>query len=285
MRTLLRWAGYLAGGLIVIAAVLAAYVWIASARMLSSGAKAKPERLLPMEQASLEDGRHIMTTRGCADCHGAGLSGASFLDDSKVAVVYAPNLTVIARKASDQQLAQAIRQGIGHDGRSLVIMPSESYAALTDAETTDLIKAIRALPAVGKPSPPPKFGPLSRFGLIAGQFKTAPQRIADYAAAQPLDLGPKFAAGRHIAVTVCSGCHGSTLMGDEPEPGVKAPNLDVAGAYDLAAFARLMRTGRPVSNRELKMMSGVARSSFSAFTDQEIAELHAYLVERAQRSN
>ena len=285
MRRALRWAGYIAGGVLILALLGAAYVWIASARMLSSSGKAKLERLLPLEQASLENGRHIMTTRGCADCHGAGLSGASFLDDPKVAVIYAPNLTAIARKASDQQLAQAIRQGISHDGRALMIMPSESYSALTDAETSDLIKAIRALPALGKPSPPPKIGPLARVGLLNGQFKTAPQRIADYAAAQPLDPGPQFASGRHIAVTVCSGCHGSTLSGSEVEPGVLAPDLNVAGAYDLPAFTRLLRTGRPISNRELRMMSGVARQSFSSFTDPEIADLHAYLVERAQRSH
>ena len=33
-------------------------------------------------------------------------------------MLYAPNLTLVAAKATDEQLDQAIRQGIGHDGRA-----------------------------------------------------------------------------------------------------------------------------------------------------------------------
>ena len=63
-----------------------------------------------------------------------------------------------------------------------------------------------------------------------------------------------------------------------------APDLNVAGAYDLPAFAKLMRTGLPPSGRELKMMTGVSRKAFSHLTDGEIEDLHAYLTERAKRA-
>ncbi len=43
--------------------------------------------------------------------------GDLFIDDPKIAMLYAPNLTLVAAKATDEQLDQAIRQGIGHDGR------------------------------------------------------------------------------------------------------------------------------------------------------------------------
>jgi mono/diheme cytochrome c family protein len=120
--------------------------------------------------------------------------------------------------------------------------------------------------------------------MVTGKLKTAPALVAEYAAAQPADLGAPLAAGRHIAMTVCSGCHGSTLAGKEAEPGVKAPDLRIAGAYDLPAFTRLLRTGLPPSGKELKMMTGVSRKSFSHMTDAEIAQLHAYLQERAKRA-
>ena len=85
-------------------------------------------------------------------------------------------------------------------------------------------------------------------------------------------------------MTVCSGCHGSTLAGKEAEPGTLAPDLSITGSYDLPAFKRLMRDGVPPSGRELKMMTGVSRKAFAHFTDTEIAALHAYLVERARRA-
>jgi mono/diheme cytochrome c family protein len=284
MAKLLRWTGYVVGVLLLLIVLAAAYVWIASAQKLNARVEPRPERLIPMEQASLEEGQHLLVTRACAECHGPDLRGTKFLDVPNVATLYAPNLTLVAKQASDQQLAQAIRQGIGHQGDSLLVMPSESYANLTDAEVAALIKAIRATPTGGQRTPPRSVGPLGRIGLAAGQFKMAPQVVEDYAAAQAADFGPKFAAGRHIAVTVCSGCHGSTLSGKEAEPGTIAPDLTMAGSYDLPAFKKLMHTGLPPSGRELKMMTGVSRKAFSHFTDEEIAALHAYLVERARRA-
>jgi len=286
MAKLLRWTGYLLGGLVVLLLLAAAAVWLLSAQKLNARLAAKAERLAPMAQASAADGQHLIVTRACAECHGGpGLRGEKFLDIPNVVTLYAPNLSMVAKQATDQQLAQAIRQGIGHDGRPLLIMPSESYAAFTDAEVAALIKAIRALPPGGSPTPAVSVGPLGRIGVVTGKVKTAPELIADYARAPSLDLGPQHAAGRHIAATVCSGCHGSNLAGKEAEPGTLAPDLTIAGAYDLPAFTRLLRTGKPASGRELKMMSNVSRKAFSGFTDAEIAQLHAYLQERAKRAS
>ena len=284
MAKVLRWSGYVLGFILLIIIVAALAVWGLSASKLNARPAAKPERLLLAAQVDAEHGKYLLKARACAECHGEDLRGAKFLDVPNVATLYAPNLTLLARKATDQQLAQAIRQGIGHDGRPLLVMPSESYAAFTDAETAALVKAIRSLPAGGSTTPAASVGPLGRVGLVAGKLKTAPVLVEEYLSNQPADLGPQFATGRHIAMTVCSGCHGSTFSGKEPEPGVQAPNLDIAGAYDAPAFTRLMRTGLPPSGRELKMMTGVSRKAFSHMTDAEIGQLFSYLQERAKRA-
>lgn len=283
MAKLGRWAGYIIGGLFLLLLLAALNVWAVSAKKLHARHQARTERLIPMAEASAELGRHLLVTHGCIECHGSGMRGAVFLDDPKVGTIYAPNLTTIARHATDQQLAQAIRQGISHDGRALVVMPSESYSNFTDEETAALVKAIRALPTGGAQTPPPKFGPLGRIAVVSGKLKTAPELIADYSKRPAPDLGPQYSAGRHTAITVCSGCHGPDLSGREPQPGVLAPDLMIAGAYDLPAFTRLLRTGVPASGRELRMMSGVSRKAFSRMSDSEVADLHAYLVARASR--
>jgi mono/diheme cytochrome c family protein len=284
MAKVLRWTGYVLGLVLLLIVAAAGYVWFASNNALNAKVEPHPEKLIPMQQASVEEGNHLLLTRACAECHGPNLRGAKFLDDAKIATLYAPNLTLVAKQASDQQLAQAIRQGVGYRGEALLVMPSESYQDLTDAEVSSLIKAIRAARAGGQETPARSVGPLGRIGLATGKFKTAPAVVQDYANARAADLGPQFAAGRHIAVTVCSGCHGSTLSGKEPEPGTIAPDLTITGSYDLPAFTKLMRTGLPPSGKELKMMTGVSRKAFTYFTDDEIASLHAYLVERAKRA-
>jgi hypothetical protein len=38
-----------------------------------------------------------------------------------------------------------------------------------------------------------------------------------------------------------------------------------------------MKTGKALGDRELRMMSAVARSRFAAFTEAEVGALHAYL--------
>ena len=284
MAKVLRWTGYVLGVLLLLALLAAAYVWFASSRKLNAYVDAKPERLVVPTAAQLADGPRQLRILGCVSCHGEGLRGKLFFDEPNVARVHAPNLTLIAAKASDQQLAQAIRQGVSHDGRALFIMPSAQYSRLTDGELAALISAIRVQPRGGEQTPRIELGPIGRIGVVAGKFKSQPDAVADFAQNMPADLGPEFARGRHLAMTNCSECHGSSFGGAEPKPGLKAPDLSIAGAYDLPAFARLLRTGVPASGKDLELMDDVAKADFSHYTDEEMAALHAYLVERVQKA-
>jgi cytochrome c553 len=78
------------------------------------------------------------------------------------------------------------------------------------------------------------------------------------------------------ASDACTECHGLDLTGGE-----KAPDLRVAASYSAEAFTRLLRTGKAAGDRELELMSGVARRRFSHFNDAEIQALQTYLLARA----
>ena len=260
---------------------LSAYLW--SEHILRARPTPAASKLATPTAAELADGSRQLHVLGCLSCHGKGLQGDMFLDEPGVAKIYAPNLTLVAAKATDRQLEHAIRQGIGHDGRSLLVMPAEGYQFMTDSEVAAVIAAIRALPKGGKEYPLPKVGPKGRIGLILGKFHTAPDLVRTFRENQAPEFGSQFAKGRHIVVTNCAECHGPQLHGQEVEPGVVSPDLEIAGAYDLPAFTKLMRTGVPADGRKLKMMGSVAKSDFSHLTDEEIAEIHAYLAERARR--
>lgn len=283
MPKALRWAGYGLGAIVVLLLLAAAAAWIISSRMLSS-AGAAPSHLAAPTPAQLATAQRQLHVLGCASCHGKKLQGDVFLDDPKLASIYAPNLTLLAARATDQQLDRAIRQGVGIDGRALTVMPSESFQFLTDQEAAALIAAIRHFPRTGSEQPARRIGPLGRIGLVTGKLHTTPALVAEYSATPLPDFGPKFAAGRHIVQTRCNECHGADLKGREVEPGVVSSDLLMVGAYDLEQFRTLLRTGVPPSRKKLGLMASVAKSDFSHLTDEEIAAVHAYLVERAQRA-
>ena len=283
MAKVLRWAGYIVGGLIVIAVGATLFVWAAADVKLTES-DPQPERLATPTPAQLADGPRQLRVLGCLSCHGDTLQGDLFIDEPGIAKIYALNLTQVAAKASDQQLAQAIRQGIGHDNRPLLIMPSEGYQFMTDPEVAALISAIRTFPKGGRETPPASIGPKGRVGLALGKFHTAPELVETYRESPIADFGPQFAAGRHIVAVNCAECHGPQLKGQEVKPGSIAPDLSIAGAYDLDQFKTLLRTGVPPGGKKLGMMGDVARSDFSHLKDEEIAAIHAYLVERARRA-
>jgi cytochrome c553 len=72
----------------------------------------------------------------------------------------------------------------------------------------------------------------------------------------------------------CSECHGQSLEGFAP---INAPPLNVVKGYSLEQFSRLMKEGKPVGDRELKLMGPTSRARFANFSDDEIAAVHAFL--------
>jgi len=282
MARVLRWAGYAIGALVTLLLIAAAAIWLMSWEKLHART-ARPEHLARPTAAEMADAPRMLTVLRCADCHFPGVRGGLFFNEPHVAKIYAPNLTEVAAHATDEQLAQAIRQGIGTDGRALVIMPSATFGRLDDGELAALIAAIRALPRGGQAMPAREIGPLGRLGLVMGKFHTTPEQVADYADKWPIDLGPQYRRGEHMAASNCAECHGPDLDGGEAEPGLMAPDLTVAGAYDLAGFTKLLRTGVPAGGRKLKLMGEIAKNDLSHMTDAEIADLYAYLQARAQK--
>ena len=84
MARVLRWAGYVLGGLAVIAIGAALFVWAASDMKLTE-ISARPERLETPTPAQLADGPRQLRVLGCLSCHGDMLQGDLFMDEPGVA--------------------------------------------------------------------------------------------------------------------------------------------------------------------------------------------------------
>jgi mono/diheme cytochrome c family protein len=283
MRKALRWVGIGLGAVVALLLVAALVVLIWSEIILRRDYRAAPETLPKPTAAEAAEAPRLARVLGCLSCHGEGVKGKLMFEAPGVAKVFAPNLTEVAAKASDQQLAAGLRQGIGHDGRGLFIMPSAMFSRLTDRETAALVGWIRTLPRAQGRTQGLSAGPIGRILLVLGKFRPVPEVVAEYRTRSPIALGAAFEAGRHRAATACSECHGPALTGGSAGPDEKAPDLTVVAGYDAAQFKGLLRTGRPPDGRDLGLMTTVGKSDFSHLTDAEIDSLYAYLTARAKR--
>jgi mono/diheme cytochrome c family protein len=219
---------------------------------------------------AIAEGAHLVAVTACAICHGDDLSGR-MLNVSR-STVYASNLTVLTHRLSDADLDRAVRWGLRPDGVSELAMPSHVYAAFTDDEAASIIGYLRALKPKGMLLAQPQPGLLLRANLLAGAFRLETARLAD--AAPPVRAGPRFDEGRHLASIACGQCHGTDLSGGR---GAQGPDLTVRGYYDRDRFRALLRTGDAIGEGDMELMSRVARTSFSHFSDSEIDAIFDYL--------
>ena len=280
MKRILRWGLRGLVGLVILGVLalagLYAYVGIELGRRW-------PVTTQPVAAATSPDaiaaGKRLATMFGCTDCHGADLRGQVLEPtDWSIGRFAAANVTLAAASQTDAQLAATLRTGVTPEGRGMVVMPSESLSLLSDGETADIVAYVRSLPKGGTEQPGLILGPIGALGAALGEFKTAPQLVAD-AKAHPLpDYGPAYAEGRSLA-RACTSCHGVDLKGD---PGFGSPDLRIAAGYDLPSFARLLHTGVASDGKTRELMSPTAKARFSTLTDDEVKALHDYLVKRVQ---
>ena len=277
MRRLLRWVGIGFGALIVIALIAYATVYALSERALRRTYPVPKIALtLPSDADAIAEGRRLATIRGCfAGCHGRGAEGAVLFNQPMIGRLVAPNLAAAASRYSADELAAIIRYGLRPDGRSVIVMPSEAFAGLSDDDLARIVAFIRSLPATPGPGPDISLGPLGRLGFALGQFRTAAELRAA-AAPLPEARDAQATLGRYLAQTICAHCHGTSLRGDS-NPEFTSPPLQVVAAYPPDAFVQLVRTGIALGGRRLGLMTATAQRNLALLNDAEIAALYAYL--------
>jgi mono/diheme cytochrome c family protein len=122
------------------------------------------------------------------------------------------------------------------------------------------------------------FGPMGRFAVLTGGIR--PEVIADTRAPakRPAETG------KYVADAVCGGCHSLDKERKAHDDGRRVPGLlEIAPAYDLAAFKTLLRTGVGLSKRDLGLMGKVAKDDLAHLTEPEVEALHAYLRAEAEK--
>ena len=214
----------------------------------------------------------------CAGCHSPDgkppLVGRDFTAGGPpFGTLWAPNLTPAGEMAhwSDGEVIRAIREGLHQNGRALVIMPSEVFRHLSDADAEAIVAYLRSQPASGSNTPPTRLNVLAAFLLGARIAPTSAQPPVTHPIIAPAE-GVSAEHGEYlVSVLACRLCHGENLTGGKSGgPGPPAgPNLRaILTKWVVEDFIRTMRTGVDPYNHTLSgEMPWKTISAFAGDTD------------------
>jgi len=244
----------------------------------------------------------VESVAGCFGCHakmannlGPGElpeftdvgAGNVFVDEKDFVLVASnitPDVETGAGSWTDDQLARAIREGIGHDGRVLFpMMPYTVYKDMSDEDLASIIIYIRSIPAVHKEQPKTKIP--ARYADAILKFPEPIEHEIGPPANDPVSRGRYL-----VAVAHCHECHtpfddktvdfvpgmdfaGGADFGDVASANI-TPDYTGIGYFDEALFIKTLRTGW-VGARPLRMP--MPWPFFRNMTDDDLKAIYAYL--------
>ena len=221
----------------------------------------------------------------CAPCHSTTgnlpLDGGTRNFLAGLGTLYAPNLTPGGPLAdwSDGEIIRAIREGIDKNGRALLIMPSEDFHQMSDADVQAIVAYLRTQPSVSHATPPRTVGLIGTLLIGTGLFPTSAQAPIT----QPVSSPPAAVTAEYgeylVAISGCRSCHGPDLSGGRadggPPPG---PNLTrIIPSWSEDDFLRTIRTGTDPQGHRLAPDQMPWQALSAAYSDDELKAIYVYL--------
>jgi cytochrome c553 len=229
---------------------------------------------VPDDESAIARGGHLArSVTVCTACHGDDLAGTVMADAPGMFRLVAPNLTAggVGAELQTEDFVRAIRHGVARSGRGLLVMHSDAFHNLAEADLAALIAFVRSLPPVENRLETTTVRPLGRVLFALGMFDSEnapilPAETIDHDASfeQAPPEGPTSEYGAYLAsITLCYLCHGQDFRG--------APPFDEG-----APAGRLVRTGMTPSGRQIDPHH-MPWDDFNGLTDVETAALWSWL--------
>ena len=243
---------------------------------------------IPTDEASVARGEHVATLHLCRICHTEALSGQA-VSVPGLLTFGIPNLTSgvggVGATNADEDWVRAIRHGVGHDDRGLVMMPARTFYYLSDDDLGALIAYLKSLPPVDNELPVTDLGPVGRVMLALGQLPPdiIPNvTMIEHDAPRPVapEPGVTVEYGEYLAYT-CALCHSPNFNGQTVQidgPPVLSTNLTPGGELHFWSeedFVATMRTGITPSGHQLK--GEMPWKYLGQMTDDELKAVWLYL--------
>lgn len=294
---LLKWIGLGFLGLALLALALAGGLLVYGSTSFQADLGERPlyDIQADTSAAGLARGEYLATAvMGCTGaCHtpqeeaGLPLSGVyERLEMGPIVADFAaPNLTPDMETGlgawTDAEIARAIREGVGKDGRALVVMPSFNYHTMSDTDTAALIGYLRSLEPVQNDIPEMDANAIGKVMIAMGSFGPNPVGEPITAPVNAPDPGTVEYGGYLVSLAACRDCHGMDLAGGSSlVPGSPpAPDLTQGGplaAWSQEDFFRAMREGfRP--DGTLINAAFMPWEEYGQITDEDLTMIYQYL--------
>lgn len=290
MKRVLKWIGF---GLLLLLGIIvvggAGLHFAGNNRLNNAPEVATKPVTAATGETAVARGEHLVNVVGqCRFCHGDQLEGDIFFDGELGSYLAAPNLTSgqggIGASYTDADWERALRHGIGSDNRVLVIMPSNFYAHLSDADLAAMIAYLKQAPPVDSDWQPRRMGfPGTVLGGVVGYDEFTRINGIDHTAVgrEGPPEGATIEYGAYMAnISMCGECHAANFAGivgtDGPPPG---PNLTPGGElsdWTEADFINTICTGETPSGRKLNS-DLMPWTTLSQMSDTELQAIWAYL--------
>jgi mono/diheme cytochrome c family protein len=301
------WKKYLVLTILVIITLIATGISLTIGWRPLIGARKRvlTDRKFEMTPQRLVRGKYLVDgVMGCFGCHTdqdwsrpgappvAGKEGSGHIwSDQDKPWLIAPNITPDKETGvgnwTDDTLARAIREGIGHDGRTLFpIMPYPDYQKMSDEDLASVIVYLRTVPPVRNQLPTTKMPfPLNYV------MQSMPQPV-DAAVPAPDQSTPVARGSYLVRMGACADCHtpqekGQPMPGmdfagglpmHEPKGDVVSANITPAasgiGYYSDTSFVQAMRIGK-VGARPLH--SSMPWYFYGKMNDDDLKSVYAFL--------
>lgn len=288
MGKMLKWVGMAVGSLVALIVLVAAGLYLVATARMNKVYNVQADLIqIPTDGESVARGE-VWVNSLCLHCHGHDLSGKIVFSDPMLATIPSANLTSgkggVGATYTDAEWILAIRHGIGVDGRSLIVMPSNDFYHFSDKDLGDIIAYLKTLPPVDSEVNRPAFTPLGKVLTASGAFgKIIPAELIDHKAARqpapPAGITAEYGA-YVVAVSGCRSCHGAELSGGkDPDPNAPpapdlSPNGDL-GNWDEAGFINTIRNGVTPEGKPLSAYMPWA--DYRNMTDMHLQAVWAYL--------
>jgi mono/diheme cytochrome c family protein len=212
-------------------------------------------------------------------------------DDLLPFKVFAPNISPDPETGAgtwrDEDFVRALRQGIGHDGRTLFpFMPYFFFRNMSDEDLASVITYVRSIPPVRHKVP--KI-------MLPEEIKQSLKPLPPPGPVPPPEMSDPVKRGAYL-VTLgnCAGCHTPSDENFQPLPGLDfaggvllkgpwgsvssqnlTPHPSGISIYDEAMFIKTIRTGKVGGVRQLNHI--MLWKYFRNMTDEDLKSIFVYL--------
>ncbi len=266
MKKIVKWIGIVLGSLLGLILILAAvFYFVGVAKVNKVYSFPASNIVVPTDEASIAYGKYRVEA-ACIFCHGEDLSGrVGFVTIDSIISLDSANLTagkggIGQRYTSDEDYVNAIRHGIGQDGKFIFMPAVVSFQNLSDKDLGAMIAYLKTLPPVDRETNGLQPSVLGTILFGAGLFGEAPVETVLHNSniiAPPAAVTVEF--GEYLVNTSgCRDCHGENLAGavhPDPTIAVITPNLTPGGelaAWSQEDFVNMFRTGVTPSGHALR---------------------------------